>query len=136
MEEQIGASPVHRQVTQFIHDHKVDSAQVGQHFAKVVRDVGSNEFVHRLPGGMHYPNLLLSRGLTDEDALLKWFVATQTKPDLKEMTLTLKGGDIERNWTFADAFPVRWTGPQLDASGESVATETLEIAHTGMKVPA
>src|SRR6266849_3957473 len=76
------------------------------------REGGSNDFVHRLPGAMHYPNLLLSRGLTDEDALLRWFAATQTKPELKEMTLTLKGGDVERNWSFADAFPVRWTGPQ------------------------
>ena len=96
---------------------------------------GNNDFVHRLPGGLHYPNLILSRGLTKEDALLQWFYATQTKPDRKEMTLTLKGGDVERKWTFVDAYPVRWTGPQLSSSDTtSVATETLEIAHTGLKL--
>src|SRR5262249_48492337 len=74
------------------------------------REGGNNDFVHRLPGGLQYPNLTLSRGLTKEDALLKWFYATQTQPERKEMTLTLKSGDVERAWTFADAFPVRWTG--------------------------
>jgi phage tail-like protein len=95
---------------------------------------GNNDFVHRLPGGLHYPNLLLSRGLTHEQALLQWFYATQTQPQRKEMTLTLKGGDVERIWTFADAFPVRWTGPQLSSNETTVATETLEIAHAGMKL--
>jgi phage tail-like protein len=95
---------------------------------------GNNGFVHRLPGRMRYPNLVLGRGLTEEDALLKWFWATQQKAELKEMTLTLKSGGVERTWTFADAFPVRWTGPQFDSDGTSVATESLEIAHTGLKV--
>jgi phage tail-like protein len=95
---------------------------------------GNNDFVHRLPGGVHYPNLLLSRGLTDEDALLRWFYATPSQPQRKEMTLTLQGAGMERVWTFADAYPVRWTGPQLTAGDPSLATETLEIAHTGMKV--
>jgi len=95
---------------------------------------GNNDFVHRLPGRVRYPNLILSRGLTEENNLLKWFWATQTQAQLKEMTLTLKSG-IERTWTFADAFPVKWTGPQFDSHGTSVATETLEIAHTGLKVP-
>jgi phage tail-like protein len=96
---------------------------------------GNNDFVHRLPGALRYPNLILSRGLTNEDALLKWFHSTQSQPDRKEMTLTLKGGNVERAWTFADAYPVKWTGPQLDSNASGIATETLEIAHTGLKVP-
>jgi phage tail-like protein len=95
---------------------------------------GNNDFVHRLPGGLHYPNLLLTRGLTKEDALLKWFLATQTHPERKEMTLTLKSATAQRSWTFADAYPVRWTGPQINSHGSSVATETLEVAHTGLKM--
>jgi phage tail-like protein len=97
------------------------------------REGGNNDFVHRLPGGLSYPNLVLSRGLTKEDALLKWFGATQTKPQPKEITLTLKTAESERTWTFADAFPIKWTGPQIDSSGSSIATETLEIAHGGLK---
>jgi len=96
---------------------------------------GNNDFVHRLPGGLHYPNLVLSRGLTKEDALLKWFWATHTQAERKEISLTLQNGADERTWTFADAFPVRWTGPQIDIDGSSIATEMLEIAHSGLKMP-
>ena len=98
------------------------------------REGGNNDFVHRLPGGVHYPNLELSRGLTDEEALLKWLWSTHSEADRKEVTLTLKGGDVDRTWTFSDAFPVRWSGPALESNGSSVATETLEIAHSGMKM--
>ena len=95
---------------------------------------GNNDFVHRLPGTLRYPNLVLSRGLTEQEALLKWFMATRTEAERKEITLTLKTGTVERVWTFADAFPVKWTGPTLDAETGDVATETLEIAHTGLKL--
>lgn len=98
------------------------------------REGGNNDFVHHLPGCVVYPNLVLSRGITNADALLKWFQATQAKADLKEITITLIGNDsTNRSWTFADAFPIRWTGPVLDANNHGVATETLEIAHSGLK---
>ena len=95
---------------------------------------GNNDFVHRLPGGLHYPNLVLSRGLTREDVLLKWFYATHTKAERKEITLTLNAADAERTWTFSDAFPVEWSGPQIDSNGGEIATESLEIAHAGLKM--
>jgi|tagenome__1003787_1003787.scaffolds.fasta_scaffold20277459_2 phage tail-like protein len=95
---------------------------------------GNNDFVHRLPGPVTYPNLVLSRGLTNEEALLKWFWATHTKAERKEVLLTLGEGSASRKWAFADAFPVRWTGPQIGADGRTIATETLEIAHTGLKL--
>jgi phage tail-like protein len=98
------------------------------------REGGNNEVIHRLPGRLQYPNLLLSRGLTNEDALLRWFAATQTEAQRKEVTLTLTGGPVTRTWTFADAFPVRWTGPTVDSNGTSIATETLEVAHGGLKM--
>ena len=95
---------------------------------------GNDDFVHRLPGGLHYPNLVLSRGLTKEDVLLKWFWATHTQAERKEITLTLQTAEAERTWTFADAFPVKWVGPQIDSSGSDIATEMLEIAHAGLKM--
>jgi phage tail-like protein len=95
---------------------------------------GNNDFVHRLPGTLRYPNLVLSRGLTEQEALLKWFMTTRTQAERKEVTLTLQTGTAQRVWTFADAFPVKWTGPTLDAETGDIATETLEIAHTGLKL--
>jgi phage tail-like protein len=96
---------------------------------------GNNEFVHQLPGQVSYPNLILERGLTNEDAVLKWFNATRTQPQLKEVTITFQTHLQQpiRTFTFADAFPVRWTGSSAHAGASTVALETLEIAHGGLK---
>src|SRR3954470_3373782 len=98
------------------------------------REGGNNDFVHQLPGPVQYPNLVLTGVVTDQDALFKWFWATHTQADRKEITVTLKSRDKSRSWTFADAFPVRWSGPQLEAGGSQLGTETLEIAHSGLKL--
>src|SRR4029077_10249360 len=82
---------------------------------------GNNDFVHRLPGRMRYPNLKLSWGLISDDILLKSFMATHTKAETQEITLTLTAakGDLSRDvrkFTFVDAFPVHWSGPNLHAN--------------------
>src|SRR5690348_15797502 len=55
---------------------------------------GNNGIVHRLPGPLTYPNLVLERGLTNEQAMLEWFWATQTQAQRKQLTITLHGGDV------------------------------------------
>jgi phage tail-like protein len=102
---------------------------------------GNNDFVHRLPGRMRYPNLKLSWGLVSDEDLLKWFMATHTKADTQEISLTLTAakGDLSRDlrkFTFADAYPVHWSGPTLNATAADPQTwgETLEIAHSGLKL--
>lgn len=102
---------------------------------------GNNDFVHRLPGRMRYPNLKLSWGLVSDEDLLKWFMATHTKAETQEISLTLTAakGDLSRDlrkFTFADAYPVHWSGPTLNATAADPQTwgETLEIAHSGLKL--
>jgi phage tail-like protein len=83
-----------------------------------------------------HPNLVLSRGLTDSDALLKWVAQTKTKAQTGDITLTVRSADHTRTFAFHDAFPVKWTGPSFDANGAAVfGTETLEIAHSGLVLP-
>jgi hypothetical protein len=38
-------------------------------------------------------------------------------------------------WNFADAYPVKWAGPELRASSNAVAVETVELAHRGISKP-
>jgi phage tail-like protein len=97
---------------------------------------GNNEFVHKLPTRFKYPNLVLKRGVTHEDALLKWFLQTRNKAQQIEMSISLMGaGNHEvRTWSFVNAYPVKWTGPTLNTGSSQVATETLEIVHQGLKV--
>ena len=97
---------------------------------------GNNEFIHHLPGRMRYPYLTLSSGLTDDAALQQWFWKTREKAELKEVTIELatQDGTVKRAWTFADAFPVRWSGPSVGADAAGLATESLDIAHSGLKM--
>jgi phage tail-like protein len=97
---------------------------------------GNNEFVHHLPGRMRYPYLTLSSGMTDDLAMQQWFWKTREQAELKEVTIELQTQDAQtkRAWTFADAFPVRWTGPSIAADASALSTESLEIAHSGLKM--
>ena len=94
---------------------------------------GNNEFVHKLRGGVRYPNVTLKRGVTFEDALIKWFYETKA-PDQRP-TLTIKLLDSMskpvRVFALSGALPVRWTGPTATSSSNNAATESLEIAHRG-----
>ena len=40
---------------------------------KEYNEGGINDYVHKLPTRIKYPNLVLKRGVTYEDALLDWF---------------------------------------------------------------
>ena len=97
---------------------------------------GNNEFVHHLPGRQRYPYLRLSAGLTENKAIQEWFEKTRDKAELKEVTIELSAqdGQAKRSWTFADAYPIRWTGPRIAAVSGGMGVETLEIAHSGLKM--
>ena len=97
------------------------------------REGGINDVVHRLPGQLTYPNLVLSGGVTSR-AVEEWFARTRLGAERHTMTVTFldSAGKTVRAWSFAEAYPVRWTGPTLSAGGGAVAGEELEGAHTGM----
>jgi phage tail-like protein len=94
---------------------------------------GNNELVHRLRGRARYPNLVLGRGVTSEDGLLKWFFKYQKGPQRPTVTVTLLNDDGSdcRRFAFASAFPIKWTGPNVNAGGGD-ASESLEIGHLGL----
>jgi phage tail-like protein len=97
---------------------------------------GNNAHVHKLPTRVKYPNLVLKRGVTHEDALLRWFLQTRTKARQVELSVALvePGGEVVRTWAFAGAYPVKWTGPGLNAGSSAIATEALEVVHQGLRL--
>jgi phage tail-like protein len=97
---------------------------------------GNNEFVHHLPGRVRYPYLTLTGGMTKSNAMQQWFWQTRQQAELKEVTVELQTQDNRntRAWTFTDAFPVRWTGPRIAADAAGMSSESLEIAHAGLKM--
>jgi phage tail-like protein len=97
---------------------------------------GSNDFVHKLPTRVRYPNVVLKRGVTHEEALAKWFFDSRYTPQRKDMTITLLGPGTKavRSWTFMNAYPVKWTGPNLNAASTQIAVESLEVVHNGLRL--
>ncbi|MUT67109.1 phage tail protein [Paenibacillus sp. NEAU-GSW1] len=100
------------------------------------REGGMNGFVHRLPKGIRYQNIVLKRGMTQSALLWSWYESTMNG-SIERMNgaivlLSPDGSEFGR-WNFFDAYPVRWSGPQLNASTSDVAFETIEIAHNGLK---
>jgi phage tail-like protein len=97
---------------------------------------GANDFVHKLPTRTKYPNLVLKRGVTHEEALLQWFLESRYTPKRRDMTISLygPGTSLVRSWVFLNAYPVKWTGPNLNANSNAIAVETLEIVHNGLRL--
>jgi len=97
---------------------------------------GNNEFVHKLPTRMKHPNLVLKRGVTAIKDLEQWAKESVAGPDRKEIVLTMYNQNLDkiRAWSFKNAFPVKWTGPNFNAAQNAVATEAIEITHDGCQV--
>ena len=104
-----------------------------------IKEGGENGFVHKLPGRLKWSNLTFKRGVTSSDTLFKWIdVAAGTAGSGKvversngAVMLLDSMGDEVQSWSFRDAIPVRWKGPDLAASASDVAVEELEVAHHG-----
>jgi phage tail-like protein len=101
------------------------------------REGGVNDHAHQLPKGITYPRVTLRRGLIDEE-LWAWFQAGlyDAKVERKDVAIELFCGDRQSvtRWELAKAFPTKWTGPELRADSNSVAIETLELVHQGLKI--
>ena len=90
---------------------------------------GVNSFTRRLMGVTKWPNIVLKQGFTGDLGLYNWWMT----PTRKTGTIFILGANLEpvRSWTFRGGWPVKWEGPDLDASKNELAIETIEIAHEG-----
>ena len=89
----------------------------------------------KLPGQVKYSNITLTRGLTDDAQLWEWRKkATDGNVERKNGSIVLldETGTEKLRWNFVNGWPIKWGGPSLNASGNEVAIETLEIAHEGV----
>jgi phage tail-like protein len=103
---------------------------------EIIEEGGVNDYVHKLPKKTKYSNIVLKKGITESDVLWKWY------QDVVNGKISRKSGyiillDSEGNekwrWNFIEAYPVKWVGPELKADSSTVAVESLEIAHNGIK---
>jgi phage tail-like protein len=95
---------------------------------------GQNDFVHRLPGRCKYTNVKLTRPIDKSSAdVATWVAGQRQKVDRSnaEISVLDAAGEVVAQWNLSDVCPVKWTGPSLDAGGNQIATEVLELAHHG-----
>lgn len=98
---------------------------------------GINDFTHRLPGRTKVGNVTLKRGMASSNDFFKW-CAQIARGEIKRFNVTVvmydvKGEELTR-WSFLNAYPVKWIGPQLKSSEAATAIESLELAHDGLKL--
>ncbi len=89
-----------------------------------------------LPGMNTYAGICLKKGVTDSKELYNW------RKTVIEGQILRKNGSIilhdnkhqeVARWNFIEGWPSRMTGPQLNAMGNELAIEELEIAHEGFE---
>ncbi|WP_406661833.1 phage tail protein [Methanolobus sp. ZRKC3] len=96
---------------------------------------GVNDFVHKLPKRTKYQNITLKRGITDLDDMWKWYDnVVSGKIERKNGAIVLMDvtGKDKWRWNFSKAYPVKWIGPDFKADSNTVAFETIELAHNGI----
>lgn len=99
------------------------------------REGGVTEYEHKLMTQVSFPVLVLERGLALDD-LWKWAqAAADGNVERKTIRIRLQNEANEPGWAWQieHAFPVKWTGSDLDAQTSSVVMETLELAHHGLR---
>jgi phage tail-like protein len=100
------------------------------------REGGVNDYMHKLPKGSKQSNITLKRGFTDSDVLWKWHqdvVNGKFKRKSGRIILMDSEGNEKWHWTFEDAFPIKWVGPDFKAQQGATSIESLELAHKGIK---
>ena len=102
---------------------------------ETVEEGGLNTRTRKLPKRYDHPNLVLKRGLTDDQHLFQWLNNArhgQIERKSGEVVLLDACGRQSMGWAFKEAYPVKWSGPSLRADQGSVAIESLELAHRGL----
>jgi phage tail-like protein len=101
---------------------------------------GLNTYTHKLPVRTKYANVTLKRGIDPTQDLHKWYMDSLDGLPKKRKNISIMvygpkpGGAPVKQWDLMEAWPVKWTGPDLKSDAGATAIETLEFAHHGISV--
>ena len=94
--------------------------------------------IRKVPGAEKWSNITLKRGVDENVELWKWRQkVVQEGPDEARVDgfielIDYKGAPIAR-WKFVQGWPIKYTGASMNASGNEVAVEEVQICHEGME---
>lgn len=99
-----------------------------------IKEGGLNSYTHQLPGRRKSARVTLKNGV-GKNVILEWFLQTineETPSKKLRRNLSIKLKDVRSadvcTWELTAAFPVKWTGPQLQSDSNALAIQTLELA--------
>jgi phage tail-like protein len=97
---------------------------------------GGNSHLLRFPTRTKHMRLTLRRGIAGS-AYWDWYDDI-VDGLIRERNGTIAilnpdGGGVAAEWQVRDAFPCKWSGPELTADQSAVAIEALELAHHGLR---
>lgn len=100
---------------------------------------GSDGFTssRKLPGRVKYPNVTLRRGVTTDHFLWDWW-KTILAGLVQRRNVQIILLDDDRNevlrWLLSEAWIAKIEVSDLDAEGNEVAIESIELAHEGLEL--
>jgi phage tail-like protein len=96
---------------------------------------GTNGAVLKFPGRVSWMNVTLKRGLVANSSLWDWFYGfVEGRGKRRDGVIVLLSEMIVPNniWYFRRGFPLKYSGPQMNAMQNNVALEAIEIVHEGI----
>ena len=90
----------------------------------------------KLPGRVTYPNVVLKRGIGGRLELFDWWKAVRDGAiQRRNVSITLldEGRNPVQRWVLRDAWPAKLDYSRLEALGNEVGIETLELAYEGFE---
>jgi len=90
----------------------------------------------KMPGLRKFNNITLKRGvMRGNNKFFEWLLTVKLNTvERRDLVISLLNEEHApvMTWTVQNAFPVKVEGPQLKATGNEVAIESIEIAHEGL----
>jgi phage tail-like protein len=96
---------------------------------------GNNACVLKFPGRFSWTNITLKRGQARGSSLWDWsYGFVQGRGKRRDGVIALLNEQMLPNniWYFRRGLPLKYSGPQMNAAQNSVAIESIEIAHEGL----
>ncbi|WP_203896822.1 phage tail protein [Virgisporangium aliadipatigenens] len=93
--------------------------------------------IRKVPGAMKWSDITLERRVDESKALWEWRKQVETgdiDSARRNGSIVIKDSmkkEVAR-WSFDRGWPSKWTGAELDAGGNEIATEKITITHEGL----
>ncbi|MBS1516756.1 MAG: phage tail protein [Bacteroidetes bacterium] len=100
--------------------------------------VNPSETSSKIPGLISYSNIVLKRPIRRNDNEFFEWINTKKLGTVERRDITIKLLNEDHSpvvvWKVKNSFPVKYSGPVLEANTSEIAMEILELAHEGLSV--